>query len=173
MLRHSTGYKLSIACTSPCGDLTAPDSWPEPLGAMHARESAVHGVRPWPLRSSPANVCCSPASRSSAAGGNGPFLNSSERILELLRRRHADQDGPHRRMRHRKRRGGFAGGRRSGLRGLQRRCVCTRTLAAMTHVTPNPVITVTCARNVDMQEKRQMRHRSSIIEPVRNSLNAT
>jgi hypothetical protein len=35
-------------------------------------------------------------------------LNGSEGILELLLRRHADQDGPHRRMRDRKPRGGFS-----------------------------------------------------------------
>ena len=40
-------------------------------------------------------------------GWQRAFLNRGERILELLRRCHADQDGAHRRMRDRKPRGGF------------------------------------------------------------------
>ena len=31
--------------------------------------------------------------------GQGPFAHSFERLLELLQRRHADQDGAHRRVR--------------------------------------------------------------------------
>jgi hypothetical protein len=62
---------------------------------------------PFDHRASPENSCRSADSRSSAACGSGPFFGSSECVLELLRRRHADQDGAHRRMRQRKPRGGF------------------------------------------------------------------
>src|SRR5216683_845514 len=53
--------------------------------------------------------CGQPVERSSREWA---YLNRGESVLELLRRRHADQDGAHRRVRQRKPRGGFgqAGG---------------------------------------------------------------
>jgi hypothetical protein len=43
-------------------------------------------------------------------GRQRAFLDRVERVLELLRRCYADQDGAHRRMRERKPRGGFMSG---------------------------------------------------------------
>jgi hypothetical protein len=50
-------------------------------------------------RGSPENVCCSVESRSSAAGGKGPFSNCGERILKFVRRSYPHQNGPNSRMR--------------------------------------------------------------------------
>jgi hypothetical protein len=70
--------------------------------AVHARESAVHEVR---LRPSPwlASECAlQPREAIECSGWQSTLLNSSERVLDLLRRCHAHQ-GSHRRMRDRNR----------------------------------------------------------------------
>src|SRR6516164_2782176 len=104
-----TGYGTSFARGT-----SLKDKWPRCRRAAPSGENARHGVDlPIDLGLSRrstwfADECllqhCQPVER---GGRQRAFLHRGERILELLRRCHTDQDDAYRWMRERKPRGGF------------------------------------------------------------------